>query len=314
MEQLDTAVVNVMQSVEPDVEQMAASFRRELEWRHRTPATIRTYMDGVARLDEFLVEAGMPRQVGRIRREHLEAFIADQLGKHKASTAKVRYGSIVAFFGWLTAEGEITADPTERMSPPFVMEEPVPIVADADLKKLLRACSEGPDDFTNRRDTALIRLLIARGPRLAELVGMKVTDIDLDDGWFSVIGKGRRPRKASLSRTSLAAMDRYMRARGRHPEAYRDQLWLSGKGILTASGVQQMLERRSAQAGIDKVKPHQLRHTSAARSRMKGVPDSSLRRAYGWSRGSTMVERYGSAADDEIAKKVFAAMEPDGDL
>jgi hypothetical protein len=47
---------------------------------------------------------------------------------------------------------------------------------------------------------------------------------------------------------------------------------------------------------------------------MRGVPDSSLRVTFGWSRGSAMVERDGAQADAEIAAKVFEALEPDTDL
>jgi hypothetical protein len=44
--------------IEPTVAQMAVSFRRDLEWRYKSPATVRTYMDALRCLEEFLVTAG----------------------------------------------------------------------------------------------------------------------------------------------------------------------------------------------------------------------------------------------------------------
>jgi site-specific recombinase XerC len=169
---------------------MAVSFRRDLEWRHKSPATVRTYMDAIRCLDEFLTEKGMPKGVSRLSREHLEAFVADQLERHSANTAKLRFAACKAMFTWLVEEGELERSPMERMTPPTVMVIPVRVVDTPDLKKLLAACGEGPDEFSNRRDTAITRLLIARGPRVGELVSMTTEDVDLDHRMFSVVGKG----------------------------------------------------------------------------------------------------------------------------
>jgi integrase len=76
---------------------------------------------------------------------------------------------------------------------------------------------------------------------------------------------------------------------------------LSQKGALTDNGLAQMLERRCAQAGIGKIKPHQLRHTSAdlwlAQS---GGDKTSAMRLFGW-RSRQMLQRYASSNADARA-------------
>jgi site-specific recombinase XerD len=68
-------------------------------------------------------------------------------------------------------------------------------------------------------------------------------------------GKGRRERALPFGRRAALALDRYLRARARHPQAHLDWLWLGKKGGLTASGLAQMLERRGDQAGLPNLHP-----------------------------------------------------------
>jgi hypothetical protein len=52
----------------PDIEANAQSFGRHLRAGNKTPATIHSYLDAVARFDAFLADRGMPRAVGSVRR------------------------------------------------------------------------------------------------------------------------------------------------------------------------------------------------------------------------------------------------------
>jgi hypothetical protein len=56
------------------------------------------------------------------------------------------------------------------------------------------------------------------------------------------------------------ALDRYLRARAKHPHAQLPWLWLGPKGRLTATGTAQMIKRRGAEAGLPGLHPHALRH------------------------------------------------------
>jgi site-specific recombinase XerD len=91
-------------------------------------------------LAEFRERIGMPTSVDAIRREHVEAFVADLLTRNKPATANNRYRALKVFFRWLTEEGEIAESPMRNMKPPIIPEMPVPVLTDDEIKRLLKAC------------------------------------------------------------------------------------------------------------------------------------------------------------------------------
>ena len=93
---------------------------------------------------------------------------------------------------------------------------------------LERACRGGT--FAQRRDTAIIAVFTATGIRLSEMAGIRHdpddparNDLDLDRREISVAGKGGKDRIVKIGHQAARALDRYLRARSRHPQAWRDR-------------------------------------------------------------------------------------------
>jgi integrase/recombinase XerC len=137
------------------------SFRRTLEAENKSPRTIEAYTDAIRLLATYCQAHGKPLLVGELQREHIQAFIADQLVRWKPATAHNRYRGLHAFFKWAVAEGDLETNPMDRMKPPQLSEQPVEVVGPEHLARLLRTC-EGRD-FPSRRDTAIILLLVDTG-------------------------------------------------------------------------------------------------------------------------------------------------------
>ena len=280
-------------------EMLLPSWERSLRAANRSPQTIRSYNDSARLFVTFIRDSFGVTTVERANRDHVEAFIEDQLARWKPTTAAVRYRSLQQMFKWLTEEGEITTNPMARMKPPTVPDVPVPVVSDEDLKRLLKAC-EGKA-FEDKRDTAVLRVFIDTGVRLGECTGMKLGDVDFDLMVIAVVGKGRRPRAVPFGARTAKAIDQYVRTRARHPQASSPALWIGPKGGMTDSGLAQMLERRCAEAGIGRLHPHQLRHTAAHQWMAAGGNEGDAMRIFGW-RSRQMLNRYGASAADERAR------------
>ena len=291
-----------------DLATLIPSYERSLRAANKSPKTIQVYSEAAHQLLAFLQEMGMPTEVARIGREHVESFIEHLVATKAAATANNRYRALTALFNFLVDFGEITDSPMRKMKPPHVPDAPVPVLSEEQLRKLVRSC-EGRD-FADRRDMAVIRLFLDSGMRLSELAHLKVEDVDLDQRVAIVIGKGRRPRACPFGAKTASALDRYVHLRARDPLAETtDALWLGKQGPMGTSGIRSLIERRANKAGIGHVHAHLFRHSFAHRWLADGGNETDLMRLVGW-RTREMLSRYGASAADERARAAYQTRSP----
>ena len=155
-------------------------------------------------------------------------------------------------------------------------------------------------------------MLEATGIRLAELAGIRYdpddprrSDVDLWHREITVHGKGSKTRIVKISHDAARALDRYLRVRARHAQAYRPQLWLgvSNRGPMTASGIYQVIVRRGRQCGVE-VFPHRFRHHFSHTWLDRGGVEGDLMELNGWT-SPQMLRRYGASARSARARRSY---------
>ena len=271
-----------------------------LKSEHRAERTISTYLNALRRLDEFLADRGMPRELRAIRREHLEAWIADMLERNQAGTVSIAFRSVRPFFRWLVDEDEIDRSPMDKMKTPTPPMNPPAVLKDDEIAKLLAVCKGA--DFISRRDLAILSLMLDTGIRRGELAGLRVGDLNLGQMVAFVeatTSKSRRGRAVAYGPSTAKAITRYLR----HPKAPhgpQEPLWRARTGLpLTGNEVYHTIRRRAEQAGI-RVHPHQLRHTWASHMLGAGHSEGDVMALGGWA-SRDMLSRYGASAASDRA-------------
>ena len=289
------------------VDELLASFELHLRALNRSPKTILSYRLAV---DQLMDHIG-PNSAEQITKPDIEGFLGHFLETRASATARQRYASLSQFFKWAASEGEIPTDPMETISPPKVVEQPVPVLTVDQLRALI-STTKGKS-FEQVRDQAIIRLFADTGMRLGEMAGLDVSDIDLSMAVAVVQGKGSRLRSVPFGDKTAAALDRYRRQRLRHQLANFDAWWLGRKGSLGGSGIAQMLKRRASGAQIGDLHPHMFRHSFAHQWLAAGGNEGDLQRIAGWS-SPQMLQRYGRSAADQRARDAYRRNPLWGDL
>jgi site-specific recombinase XerD len=129
---------------------MVGDFERSLRAANKSPKTVEVYGATAHGLIRFVVISGMPTEAGKVRREHVEAYIEDRLARWTPATASQRHRSLQQLFKYLEEEGEIPTHRCLRTKPPARPGAPVPVLPEDELKRLV--VTANGKSFTDRRD------------------------------------------------------------------------------------------------------------------------------------------------------------------
>jgi site-specific recombinase XerD len=271
-------------------------------------STRRSYRYALTSLTRWLAEHADSPAPDEVTRDHIRGWVVYVRDNKTANTARTWLSGVRHFFSWALAEQETDENPALGVKMPPPGEAKTPVLTETQLKAILATCTGRT--FVDRRDAALLRLFFDGGPRLAELSGLTLDDVDLKERIIYVLGKGTRrsgprPRAIPVGVKTAQAIDRYLRERRKHPFAGSERLWLGARGRapITPDGVKAIVQRRAASCGI-KLHPHMFRHTWASQFRSAGGSEGDLMVLGGW-RSRAMLDRYGKAVAEERARDAY---------
>ena len=286
-----------------------SSSRLHLAAGGKAARTVRTYTEAVQWFAGRLLRETGNAGWAEVRKQDVQEWMVWLLGRYSPAYASNQFRALQQFFKWLAAEEEIP-DPMAGLRPPRVADQPVPVFAGEELPRLERACAGR--SFQQRRDAAVIAVFAATGIRLSELAAIRYdpddprrSDMDLWHREITVRGKGGKTRTVKIGYGAARALDRYIRVRARHAQAYRPQLWLgtNNRGPMTASGIYQVIARRGRECGIE-VFPHRFRHHFTHTWLYRGGAEGDLMELNGWT-SPQMLRRYGASARSARARRSY---------
>ena len=237
-----------------------------------SPHTAAAYVHDV---EEFVAwaeraGAGGPEAVTRLALRRYLAYLATRRLARRTIARKA--ASLRRYFAWSRRTGLAAADPAARLSAPRGDARLPRVLRGAELDVLLRPPPSAPPSSPDAdprlravalRDSAVVELLYGSGLRVAELCGLRVSDLDLRRRRLMAWGKGSKQRQVPMSAPSVDAVRAWL-AEGRPvlaaDESPPDALFLNQRGrVLGPRDVRRILDRRAA----NPTHPHALRHTFA---------------------------------------------------
>lgn len=241
------------------LEKLLDSWVLHLRGTRKSQATIDAYELGVNLWLDWCDEEGIPATLDK---PTVSAFTeacwppgtdAGPWGNRKPATAALRQQILKQFSKWLAEEGETETDALAGL-PPVKVDVPVaPELTDSELVRLINACRGRR--FEDRRDEALVRLMIDTDIRAGEACALTLGDLDLRQGLVTVRrGEGGKGRVVAIGSRTCVCLDRYLRARRSHPLAHLPDLWLGGAGrTLSYGSLWRAMKRRGEAAGLDRL-------------------------------------------------------------
>jgi len=271
-----------------------------LPGRRKGPSTQKLYLYHVRRLAAWARLRGH-EEFANVTKQELRAYLAAVTSRSGGEASTAYKSSVLDGIKCLYVyleEDEDIPDIAGRLSVGSALESDRIAHLDApEVDRLLGACLD-------ERDRAVISVLLDCGLRISELASLDLaeTQADLVSMRLVVRGKGSKIRSVPYGPDTARALRRYVRSRAQSKHAHLPALWLGKGGQLHKAGLDALIRRVGARAGIDDIYPHLLRHTWAHHYRLNGGQVDNLVYLAGWS-GPAMALRYGRSAAAERAEQ-----------
>jgi site-specific recombinase XerD len=285
------------------VSEFSQMYFEDMRKRNYSGKTINSYEKSLKRFDCFLELNGISSVLDATS-TLLEKFRASSL-KDGLSTGTVALMTRVVknFFTYLEGEGIIFENPARNLKAPSVEKKMGYVPGERDMRKLLSR--PDPATFTGIRDRAILEVAYSTGVRLEELVGMKLSCIDLKNRALRIFGKGRKERTVPLTGKAGEWLEKYI-ARARREllkeNIDEERLWIDRCGkAMTGNALQGMLVRYSKEAGIRRISPHAVRRACATHMLRNGAHPVQIQMLLGHADLSTL-SRYVNITLEEMKK------------
>ncbi|SDS52852.1 integrase/recombinase XerC [Halopseudomonas sabulinigri] len=246
-------------AADSDIDAFLRHLRTE---RQLSPRTLEAYAHDLQQVLLFRQQ----RQLSdweQLTAQQLRHYVAQQHQQGLSPRSLQRQLSAIrSFYRYLLRERRCQLNPALDLRAPKTGKK-LPKTLDADLAGRLLD-DNGDPDWLQLRDQAMLELFYSSGLRLAELAGLDVADLDLQQGEVRVLGKGNKTRLLPVGRMARAALQAWLAVRPALPGAAQP-VFVSQRGTqLTPRAIQLRVRRRGVERIGQHLHPHMLRHSFAS--------------------------------------------------
>jgi integrase/recombinase XerC len=266
--------------------------------------TVSNYLRDLRQFQEYLLthfpqccmEKMMhPKKVDELK---LRQFLVEALKGRKAVSVARKLAAFRSFFRYLMKQGVIEDNPAKMIRGPKLPKQLPHFLTVDEVFRLLE--SPQPNQWRGRRDAAVLEVLYSSGLRVSELVGLNRDNVNLDEGWVRVLGKGKKERLVPLGEKAATILKTWL-----EDERCQDNtVFVNEKGKrLTVRSIERIVQKYVVQCGILKtVTPHTLRHSFATHLLEGGADLRGIQELLGHASLST-TQKYTHVTMDQIMKE-----------
>ena len=221
--------------------------------------TIASYERDLLKFLSFLINRNITDWL-EIESDTVNLFVMGLRHSDMSGKSIRRYlSSIRGFFNFLIDNGVMVKNPALSIQAPKI-DRVLPKTSDFDdLRNMMNLKT---NHYSELRAVLMIELLYSCGLRVSELVGINIKDLDVNEGFVRVMGKGGKARFSPIGSSAINVLETYLTKR---PESESDALFLNQKDLrISPRSVQNIVKKRALDVGVSiNVHPHMLRHAAA---------------------------------------------------
>jgi len=257
--------------------------------RRLSPNTVESYGRDLSQLSA--AAAALEQPVAALDRRALEHVVREMMGAGQSPRSVARaVACFRGFYRFLVLSGHRQDNPAVDVRAPRAWKTLPKFLSVDEVDRLLGS----PDTSQPRglRDRALIELFYATGLRVSEMVGLRQQDLNLESGYLTCMGKGRKQRLVPIGDEAASWLKRYLQE-GRPALLKRrssPRLFVNARGGtgITRVGFWKILKTYGRQAGLPRMlSPHVLRHSFATHLLERGADLRAIQMMLGHSDLST---------------------------
>ena len=275
-----------MSELARQIERYTAELRRAHESEH----TVAAYASDLRQFLEYVSPPGAappaPEAIDiPLIREWLSHLYARRLG---ALSLRRKIAALRGLFRFLVREGAVPVNVARLVRLPKAPQKLPEVMTPEQTNQFIDAVAAGRIERPHpARDLAILEFLYGCGLRVSELVGLDLKDLDRDERWLRVLGKGRKQRQVPYGKQAAAALDRYLGARP--VRLAEPALFLNHRGgRLSARGALGIVKLYATLVAHDpSLHPHSFRHAFATHLLADGADLRSIQELLGHARLST---------------------------
>lgn len=232
----------------------------------------------------------------------MEAKITSRSVNRKITTLKT-------YYRFLLRNGNVSVNPMLKIQSPKTSKRLPVFVEEGQMDLLFDQVNFG-DGYEAVRDKMILELFYATGMRLTELVGLKETDIDLNNCQIKVLGKRNKERVIPFTNLLRQEIEKYLETKKENFIPDTNNLFVTDKGkpVYQKLIYRIVTKRLSEVTTLDKKSPHVLRHTFATHMLNHGADINSIKEILGHANlSATQVYTHNTI---EKLKKVYKQAHP----
>lgn len=269
-----------------------------------------SYFNDLNQFSDFVEQHYPGANIKSVDSDIIRAWTISLMADNKTPRSVNRkLSSLKSFYKYLLRIGEISSNPTKKITGPKT-SKPIPsFVSNKDMDSILTE-SYNEDSFETIRNHTIIDLLYETGIRRAELIGLKNTDINLQSGTIQVTGKRNKQRLIPIGNKLKNTLKEYIIIKNKETENLTDHLFVreDGRELYPMLVHRIITETLSSISTLSKTSPHVLRHTFATSMLNNGADINAVKELLGHS-SLAATEVYTHTSFEEL-KKIYNKAHP----